>query len=270
MRRDLDELSALLSLEDFKRILGSWKFQHVALHGWGEPMLNPAIFDMVGYAKSRKISTELTTNGTLLQANIEKIFSSGLDIIVFGIHKKENLPVVFPQIKELIVQRNKNRSVKPKVYIDTAIYRRNHNEIPELIKDANELGIDSLVLHRVFNINKAGPDFEYISPQEEKDLFVKAKRLAKKLKTELYLPPEPCIPCNAVKLSVFVASNGEVSPCPYLCKDCVGNALNKGVKELVCSKKYINFVANMDKNPICTKCPLGSSNGGFYSQRALM
>ena len=65
-------------------------------------MLNPAIFDMVGYAKSRKISTELTTNGTLLQANIEKIFSSGLDIIVFGIHKKENLPLVFPQIKELI------------------------------------------------------------------------------------------------------------------------------------------------------------------------
>ena len=267
LRRGLKETDSLLSLENFKKVLNSWKFQHVALHGWGEPLLNPAIFDMVGYAKSRKISTELTTNGTLLQANIEKIFSSGLDIIVFGIHKKENLPVVFPQINELIVQRNKNRSTKPKVYIDTAIYRRNHNEIPELIKDANELGIDSLVLHRVFNINNAGPDFEYISHQEEKDLFVKAKRLAKKLKTELYLPPAPCIPCNAVRLSVFVTSNGEISPCPYLCKDCVGDALNKGVKEVIYSKKYIKFIKNMGKHPICTRCPLGSVNGRFYSSR---
>lgn len=265
MRRNLDKLDALLSLEDFKKILGSSNFQHVALHGWGEPMLNPAIFDMVGYAKSRKISTELTTNGTLLQANIEKIFSSGLDIIAFGIHKKENLKIVFPQIKELIVQKNKNREIKLKVYIDTAIYRKNHDDIPVLIKDLSKLGIDYLVLHRVFNINNAAHEFEYISPQEEKDLFANVKRLAKKNGVKLFLPPEPSMPCRAVKHGIFVSVDGKLSPCPYLYNVCMGDTLDGGVKKVIYSNKYIKYIKNMGKHPICTKCPLGSVNGRFYS-----
>jgi hypothetical protein len=113
MRRNLNENSALLSLEDFKKVLNSWHFQHVALHGWGEPLLNPYLFEMIKYAESKGVSTELTTNATLLQANIEKIFSSGLGIIAFGIHKSEILPFVMPQIKELIAQRNRNKLKNP-------------------------------------------------------------------------------------------------------------------------------------------------------------
>ncbi|MBW2107031.1 MAG: hypothetical protein JRI26_13710 [Deltaproteobacteria bacterium] len=75
MRRNLNETTTSLSLKDFKKVLNSWNFQHVALHGWGEPLLNPELFQMVKYAESRELSTELTTNATLIQANIEKIYS---------------------------------------------------------------------------------------------------------------------------------------------------------------------------------------------------
>lgn len=266
MRRSLNETTALLSLKDFKKILNSLIFQHVALHGWGEPLLNPELFQMVKYAESQGVSTELTTNGTLLKANIERIFASGLGIIVFGIHQKENIPVIFPQIKELIAQRNREKLRKPRTYIDIVIYRGNQNGITDLVEAAAELNVDAVVLHRVFNIHKRDPEVGYISIQEQRELFVKVKKLARQLKVKLYLPPQPSIPCRAVKYSIFVTSEGKVNPCPYFPEFYMGDALNGGgLKEVIYSNKHIKFIKNMGKNSICRECPLGSVNGGYYS-----
>jgi MoaA/NifB/PqqE/SkfB family radical SAM enzyme len=245
MRRSLNETTALLSLKDFKKILNSWNFQHVALHGWGEPLLNPQLSEMIKYAESKGVSTELTTNATLLQTNMERIFTSGLSIIVFGIHNRENLPVVMPQIKEL--------------------YRGNHNGIPDLVEAAAELNVEAVVLHRVFNVYKADPEVKYISVQEEKELFLKVRKLPRKTKVKLYLPPKPSIPCRAVKYSTFVTSEGRVAPCPYFPEFYMGNALNGGVRGAIYSEGYIDFIRNMGKHPVCTKCPLGSINGNFYT-----
>jgi len=97
MRRNLNESNIQLSLENFKRVLNSGNFQHVCLHGWGEPLLNSQIFQMIKYAESQGISTELTTNGTLLKENLEKIFGSGLSIIALGIHNREIFLFILPQ-----------------------------------------------------------------------------------------------------------------------------------------------------------------------------
>jgi len=78
MREDLKETNTLLAFKDYRQILDSYNFKHVALHGWGEPLLNLELFQMVKYAESKKVSTELTTNATLLQRNIEKIFAKGI------------------------------------------------------------------------------------------------------------------------------------------------------------------------------------------------
>ena len=264
IRPNLDELTASLSLKDFRKVLDSSNFRHVALHGWGEPLLNPELFQMVKYAESQGVSTELTTNATLLQTNIEKIFTSGLSIIAFGLHKKENLSLVMPQIEKLITRRNRENLSKPKAYVDVVIYRENQDEITELIKAAAESNVDGVVLHRVFNVYKADREVEYISVQEEKELFLKVKRLAKELNIKLHLPPEPSIPCRAVKYSVFVTCKMKVTPCPYLSEVYVGDVRNGGIVQIIHSNRYINFIKNMDKHPMCTRCPLGSTNGGFY------
>ena len=333
IRPNLNETTASLSLKDFRKVLDSSNFRHVALHGWGEPLVNPQLFHMVKYAESQGVSTELTTNATLLQTNIEKIFTSGLSIIAFGLHKKENLPVVMPQIKELITQRDRKKMRRPKTYIDIVIYRGNQNQIADLIEAAAELKIDAVVLHRVFNpatlfldfaskcsesifgetypvnvksnhlssrvniypvrkprplgenvvkkfeamagfkgqpefsngVNKVDTDVGYISIQEEKVLFVKVKKVARELKVKLYLPPEPSIPCMAVRYSLFVTSEGKITPCPYLPGLCMGDAVNGDLKKVICSERYQSFVRNMKKHPICNKCPLGSINSNFYS-----
>ncbi|MCK4541199.1 MAG: radical SAM protein [Spirochaetales bacterium] len=265
IRPNLNELTASLSLEDFGKALDSSNLRHVALHGWGEPLLNPVLFQMVKYAESQGVSTELTTNATLLKTRIEEIFSSGLSTIAFGLHKKENLSVVMPQIQELITRRNRENLSKPKAYVDIVIYRENQDEITGLIKASAELNVDGVVLHRVFNVYKADREVEYISVQEEKELFLKVKRLAKELNIKLHLPPEPSIPCKAVKHSVFVTCKMKVTPCPYLSEVYVGDVRNGGIVQIIHSNRYINFIKNMDKHPMCTRCPLGSTNGRFYS-----
>ena len=267
MRRNLNGMNALLSLEDFKKALNSWNFQHVALHGWGEPLLNPEIFQMIEYAESQWVSTELTTNATLLKKNIENIFTSGLRVIVFGISNKEILPFILPQIEELIRERNKNRLGNPQIYIDIVIYKGNLNQILDLVKDFSQLNIDGVVLHRLFNVYKIDSSVKYISIQEEKELLGEAADLAKELKVKLYLPPQPSLPCEAVKQSIFVTVEGKITPCPYLPQVYIGNLLNGGVKKAVYSEKYINFIKNMNRHIICNKCPLGSSNAAAFNKK---
>jgi len=265
IRQDLNETTGFLSLKDFRMILNSWHFQRVALHGWGEPLLNPQLFEMVRHAESRGVTTELTTNATLLHANIKKIFTSGLSSIVFGIHNKENLPVVMPQIKELLAQRDSENLRKPKAYVDIVIYRGNKDEIVELVESAGRLNAEAVVLHRVFNNYRTELEIGYISIQEEKDLFVKVNKLARKLNVNLYLPPRPSIPCSAVKYTVFVTSEGKVTPCPYLAESWVGDALNGGVGGVIYSQRYRDFVRNMKEHPVCNRCPLGSTSSNFYT-----
>jgi radical SAM protein with 4Fe4S-binding SPASM domain len=228
------------------KVLDSSNFRHVALHGWGEPLLNPELFQMVKHAESKGVSTELTTNATLLQTKIEEIFTSGLSTIAFGLHNKENLSVVMPQIQ-----------------VDIVIYRENQDEITGLIKASAELNVDGVVLHRIFNVYKADREVGYISVQEEEELFLKVKKLAKQLKTKLFLPPEPSIPCRAVKYSIFVTSAGKITPCPYLPEFYMGDAVNGDLKKVICSERYQSFVRNMKKHPVCSKCPLGSTGGNF-------
>jgi len=259
MRRNLNESNIQLSLENFKRVLNSGNFQHVCLHGWGEPMLNPQIFQMIKYAESQGISTELTTNGTLLKENLEKIFGSDLSIIALGVHNREIFLSILPQIRELIIKRNKERLRKPKIYMDIVIYKENLSQILDLVKFASQLNIDAVVLHRLFKVH---PSVDYISAEEEKELFKKAKELAKELKIKLYLPPRPSIPCIAVRYSIFVTVEGKITPCPYLPELYLGDAFNDDVKDIYL--KRINFIKNMSKHPICNKCPLGSRNGKFY------
>ncbi|MDL1957548.1 MAG: radical SAM protein [Candidatus Desulfofervidus auxilii] len=261
MRQNLNKKNVQLSFENFKKVLNFGNFRHVCLHGWGEPLLNSQIFQMIEYAESQGISTELTTNGTLLKENLEKIFDSGLSIIVFGIHNKKILLSIFPQIKELIEKRNKERLKKPKIYMDIVIYKENLNQILDLIKITSQLNIDAIVLHRLFKVH---PNVNYISVKEERELFKKAKKLAKELKIKLYLPPKPSIPCVAVRYSIFVTVEGKITPCPYLLELYLGNVFNHDDTKNIYLKK-INFIKNMNKNPICNnKCPLGSRNGKFY------
>ena len=259
LRQNLNETATLLSMKNFRKILKSGDFRYVGLHGWGEPLLNPRLFQMVKYAESEGIYTNLTTNGTLIGENIDQIFSSGLREIAFGIYHRDRLLSILPQIRDLIREKSEQRLTIPKIYIDITIFKGSLKQIPLLVEIASELGMDAVILHRLFKfygVYNVNSSIEYISDEEEKELFIEVKRLAKKWRLKLYLPPRRSLPCKAVKDCIFVTAEGKVTPCCFLPEFFLGDALKEGVKNIILSRKYDNFVKTMSKHPICTRCPL--------------
>lgn len=254
MRRNLERPSTSLSLDNFRKILDSGNFRYVGLLGWGEPLLNQHLFEMIEYAEAKGVGTNLTTNGTLISEKMDQIFGSGLREIAFGIYERELFSQSLSQIEELIREKKRRRSKRPKTYLDITIYQENLGGILDLIALAPELQIDAVILHRLFNVYKVDPAMKYISAEEEDELFAEVRRLAKILKLEIYIPPKHSYPCRIVKRSIFVTADGWVTPCTYLSEFHLGSAFEQGVDKIMRSKAYADFVKNMKTHPICSRC----------------
>lgn len=254
MRRNFQRPVRFLPLDEFTKILASGNFGYVGLHGWGEPLLNQQLFDMVEYAESKGVSTNLTTNATLLEDNMDGILKSGLREIAFGVYEKELFTKVIPQIERLIQEKGRRNFDRPKTYLDITIYKDNLEQITELVGLAPELGIDAVILHRLFNVYGVDPSAKYITAEEERELFARLRRLAGSLKLELYLPHKHSYPCRIVNRSIFVTVEGKVSPCTYLPDVYLGDAMEQGVDKVMQSRVYKDFIKNMKNHPICSRC----------------
>lgn len=58
----------------------------VYLHGLGEPLFHPQIFEMIKYAQSKGLNVGLSTNATLLTTEkAQKLISSGLDYLIIAL-----------------------------------------------------------------------------------------------------------------------------------------------------------------------------------------
>ncbi|MGB7532935.1 MAG: radical SAM protein [Halobacteriota archaeon] len=256
MRNNLEGPVGSLSLDNFKEIVDSYNFRYVALHGWGEPLLNREVFEMIKYAEAKGVHTNLTTNGTLIEENIGNVFDSGLREIAFGIYDKDALLKFIPKLEKLMSKKAQLDSKTPKTYLDITIYAESYDEIPDMIKLAKEAGIDAVILHRLFNVYNVDPDVKYVSKNEEERLFHAVNELKKELKFEIYLPKRHSLPCRIVKYSVFVTYDGKLTPCCFLPEFSMGNVLEseRGIGDILRSQEYRGFIKNMGVHPVCGKC----------------
>jgi MoaA/NifB/PqqE/SkfB family radical SAM enzyme len=248
----------VLSLENFQKIcdsaVSSKMFRYVGLHGWGEPLLNEQLFDMIKYAEAGGLSTNLTTNGRLVGERMEEIFASGLQQIAFGVYDLKLLKKIMPIVMELLKRRDRHGLKIPKIYLDITIYRENLHQIQDFLRIAHELGTDAVILHRLFNVYNINPSIKYITPDEETKLFEEVKRMAQNSAIEIYLPSKHCYPCKVVRCSIFVTVDGEVTPCCFLPEYRLANALEMSLAEVIASASYSNFISKMAKGAICGSC----------------
>lgn len=252
MRKNLKLHSGFMSFDNFKKILDSYNFKEVALHGWGEPLLNPEIWQMIEYAKDKGIRTSLTTNGTLVGNNIDRILNSGLDDIAFGFYDRNILMRSTENVKRLIKEKKKRESAM-RTFFDITIYKNNMNDVLEVIRKAYEIGADAALLHRLFNIHDVNSDFKTLSKKKEEELFAQVKSLGKELNFKIYLPREHTLPCGIVKNTIFVTYDGKVTPCCFLPEFYIGDA-KEGIGNILKSKRYMDFLCNMRDHDVCGEC----------------
>ncbi|MDD5192067.1 MAG: radical SAM protein [Candidatus Nanoarchaeia archaeon] len=145
-----------IRLSDFKLIineLGDYLYE-IDLFNWGEPFLNPEIYSMVSYARSKNIRVKISTNfNTLKPGEIKKIVKSGLSSIIISLdgasqesldkyRTGSNFEKVILNIRALVLEKKKQNSRYPKIIWQFLIMKHNEHEIDKAKKIAEQLGIE--------------------------------------------------------------------------------------------------------------------------------
>ncbi len=124
----------------------------------GEPFLNPAFLDMVGYASRKGIYTATSTNAHYLNAeNARRTVSSGLDRLIVSIDGTTQqsyesyriggtLSKVIEGTRNVIEAKRQQRSKTPHVVFQFLVTGPNEHEIPEVFRLGRKLGVDQVVL----------------------------------------------------------------------------------------------------------------------------
>ncbi|ADP77364.1 Radical SAM domain protein [Methanothermus fervidus DSM 2088] len=241
----------LMSFHEFSKIcdkaMASNIFSYVALHGWGEPLLNPELSKMIKHAKNIGFCVSLTTNGFYLNEQMDKLLSSGLDEIAIGVYDINVLNILAPIIKEFIKKRE-----NIKTYLDVTILKTNFHDLPKFIYLGKKIGVDAIIFHRLFNLHN--PSIEYIPLEKESILFNKLIKNAKKLKIKIYLPTKHFYPCKVMRKSIFVTVDGDVTPCCFLPEYSIGNILRNNIEDILSSPLYYAITTGKIQPSICKRC----------------
>jgi pyruvate-formate lyase-activating enzyme len=154
-----------MSLDLFKTIIDqAAPFVHdIYLHHRGEPLLNPALFDMIRYANAKGIPTRFHCNGTLLSADkAEKLLDAAPSLISFSIDGFEKEPYELVRVGAtfektldnvfLFLDKRRARGLrKPYVVVEKILFAdqkespESRARIAELSQRFRDAGVDEVV-----------------------------------------------------------------------------------------------------------------------------
>lgn len=149
-----------MSIYRAKQILQYFpKATHLSLAGFGEPLLVNNLFEIVAEFKKRPMRVSLITNGTLLIERIDEIIQAGLHRISISMNSlnaidyqitcggsENTFDNVIRGIKLLVSRR---RLKRPYVHISFVLTRNLFSRTQDIIKFAEDLGIDNLDFHNL-------------------------------------------------------------------------------------------------------------------------
>lgn len=162
--RQLSRKRGRLSLDQVRKVIDACKDHALAVrfYNWGEPFLNPDIFDMIRYASEAGIHTTVSSNMSIRVDNLaEKILDSGLDNIHVSIdgleqetleryRRKADIDLVFENIRRLVALKKERGSRRPNLELVFLVFRHNEHELPRLQQVRKELGADSFEPSQAF------------------------------------------------------------------------------------------------------------------------
>lgn len=121
---------------------------------WGEPFLNPYIFDMIKYAESKRILTFASTNLHFFENedDFERILNCGLSSLTLSLHgvsqetygayqPGKNFRETMEKIKTLTTLKRKMKRRKPILRLVFAITKKNQHEIEKMREFAKKFGV---------------------------------------------------------------------------------------------------------------------------------
>jgi len=212
-------------------------FELVYLQGWGEPMLHPDLWDMLGMAEDKGCRTGFTTNGTWLEKEQNKrLLDMGVDMISVSfagtaapVHESLRTNSKFPQLcqnfENLASLKKQYGRERPWLELHFLMTRANLGEFPALVELAGSLGADEVVATNLSYSPSLALDSKHVFGEqplaEDIEIIDQAKQTAERLNLPLRVYPlqtEPnTLVCDADPVNtVYVNHRGDVTPCVYL------------------------------------------------------
>lgn len=218
-----DWKSENMDFELFKKLPFS-NFRYTHLQGWGEPLLNPEIGEMISFAR-KKCKVGLTTNGLLIDDWIEDL--AKLDLIaisVAGIEAQRKIRGASLQKIAENIALLKSRPKRPRIVIATLMMKKAIEELTHLIQFAGSIGVDEVIANNLDYIpSKELVGEEVFSNVIENNVAEKirvAEMKAKEIGIKFTPRPiklEEALICaeNPLK-NCFITVDGFIAPCAYL------------------------------------------------------
>ncbi|HYH49690.1 MAG TPA: radical SAM protein [Acidimicrobiia bacterium] len=244
----VDRVTGTMSLADFTALVDSVPgVERITLQGLGEPLLVPHLDDMITLAASRGIAVGFNTNGTLLTPErAERLVRAGLawlHVSVDGatpatyeaIRDGSRFERVRRGVQAIVAARAAAGGNRPEISLVCVAMRRNHGELPALVRLAADWGVGRLwvqnLSHSFSDTDPAGGYAEIrsftaaetlVGAAEAEASFAAARQAAVGLGVDLRLPARDEAPgprragtpgCDWPWRSGYVTRDGALQPC---------------------------------------------------------
>jgi radical SAM protein with 4Fe4S-binding SPASM domain len=242
----------------------------ILLWDWGEPFLNPQIYDMIKYARKRGVKLLSSTNGHVFAnpSHARRIVASGLDALVFsvdGITQETyqyyraggHLDSVVKGIANVVAEKRHQKSQTPLLNFRFIVMKHNEYQVPLVEKFARSLGVDLLTFRKFFAVvnEENGPDRQafFESSDSRHYRFKRSSAAPYPVKIEKN-------PCKNLWNCPAVHWNGDVCSCTsdYKGSHVFGNVNNKSFKAIwfgrSANKLRRDFRQLWQGIPLCKDC----------------
>jgi len=254
----------LMPLKLFQKIIDQARLFNpdVNLHHRGEPLMNPALGDMIAYAKAAGLRVRFHTNGTLLdEAKARRLLEAGPDLVSFSFdgftketYERVRLGANFEKTRDNILRlaalRRELGLKKPYVVIEKIRFRNQSSGSDD----------DAQALHRQFL--EAGVD--EIIEKEEYVWAEPARNAAHSVAGGAAAPEDAagqaCTVCTFPWYAMVICADGTVTPCPqdFHAVLKLGNAQETTLKEIWNGPGYRQlrrqFATDIAALSLCRKC----------------
>lgn len=164
-RQNMTRKIGFMEMKLYKKIVDevAGYLELLYLHGLGEPLFHPKIFEMVKYAKDKGLNVGISTNATLLtKEKSKRLIDSGLDYLIIALDAAtpktfekvrggKNFKKVVANVKDYLKLKKRTKS-SPFTVIQFVKLDENEKEVKRFLKMWQDSGADVVRVKPVINL----------------------------------------------------------------------------------------------------------------------
>ena len=264
------------------------RIPYIHLQGWGEPLLSPHFFELVGLVKSHGCRCGTTTNGMLIDdKTAERLVTSGIDLVAISLtgagashdrfRQGAPLSAVLDGIKTLSRAKQQVRHAPPAIHVAYMLLQDGIAEIQQLPALLAGLSVNEIVVSTLDHlphpclsaqlIQRGTPQWTQIEEQLA-EIKQQLEKSGTRLIFESGLSTDSSPTCSErIDRALVIAADGGIHPCvfanlPELStgrkSKTFGNLQHDGFDKTWWSDGYIRFRKSFGNNAtdkLCLGCP---------------